>query len=251
MREDLVSRFVTKENKTRAASNAKATANRVALGQPVLTKLYARLWAVRRAILLYLAVLVAGWAVGEYVLDMTIPEIPQMDEPVIQKMVFGAVVVFVLAAAIPFVPGAEVGFALLLIFGAQAALIVYVGMVGALLLSFGVARIVPMPVLSRLAHWLGLKRAAGLVDESANIPRSQRADVISHKLQGQFGKMMLKNRYVLLAVLLNMPGNTLLGGGGGLAFLAGNSGLYRPWPYLVTVLIAVAPFPLLFVLIGR
>lgn len=216
-----------------------------------MSKLFARFWATRRAILFYVVLLAAGWAMGEYVLDITIPEIPQMNEPVIQKMVIGAVIVFVLSAAIPFVPGAEVGFALLLIFGAQAALIVYAGMVGALLLSFGVARLVPLQVMSDLAHWLRLQRAASLVDEIAQTPLSQRADTILRRLEGQFGKKVLQNRYVLLAVLLNMPGNSLLGGGGGLAFLAGISGLYRPWAFLVTVLIAVAPFPLLFVLMGR
>ena len=58
----------------------------------------------------------------------------------------------------------------------------------------------------------------------------------------------MRNRYVVLALLFNMPGNSVLGGGGGIAFIAGLSGRYRFWAYLLSVLIAVAPFPLLFLL---
>jgi hypothetical protein len=46
-------------------------------------------------------------------------------------------------------------------------------------------------------------------------------------------------------VALNLPGNTLLGGGGGIALMAGLSGLYPMPAYLTTVAIAVAPVPLL------
>ena len=65
-------------------------------------------------------------------------------------------VAFVILAAIPFIPGAEIGFALLLLFGGQVAPLVYLGMVGALILSFVVARMVPASVLARVLGWLGL-----------------------------------------------------------------------------------------------
>lgn len=56
---------------------------------------------------------------------------------------------------------------------------------------------------------------------------------------------LLRHRYLALAVALNLPGNTLLGGGGGIALMAGLSGLYPMPAYLTTVAIAVAPVPLL------
>ena len=174
-----------------------------------------------------------------------------MNEPLIHRLVMGSLIVFILAAAIPFVPGAEIGFALLLMFGGKAAPIVYFGMVGALVLSFMVASFVPLPVLSRFAKWLRLKRAAEFVDELANTRPKNRASVISGKLDSRFGDMMLKNRYVVLALLLNLPGNSVFGGGGGLAFMAGISGLYKFWAYLISVLFAVAPFPLIFLMLGR
>lgn len=173
-----------------------------------------------------------------------------MNEPLIHRLVMGSLIVFIFAAAIPFVPGAEIGFALLLMFGGKASPIVYFGMVGALVLSFTVASFVPLPVLARFAQWLRLKRTAEFVNELANTLPQNRASVVSEKLDSRFGDVMLKNRYVVLALLLNLPGNSVLGGGGGLAFMAGISGLYKFWAYLISVLIAVAPIPLMFLALG-
>jgi hypothetical protein len=46
-------------------------------------------------------------------------------------------------------------------------------------------------------------------------------------------------------VLINLPGNMLVGGGGGIALVAGMTRLFS-WPaFLLTVAVAVAPVPLL------
>lgn len=205
-----------------------------------------RLWSFRLALAIYAILLAAGWGAGELLLGMTVPELRPMNEPMIHRMVMGALVLFVVMAAIPFVPGAEIGFALLLMFGGQASGIVYAGMVGALLLSFTVARFVPLSLLSQLTASLRLAGAARFFDLLASMPAEERSRFISDRLDGQFSSTLLKNRYLALAILLNVPGNSLLGGAGGLAFMAGVSGLYRFWPYLLSVLIAVAPIPLIF-----
>ncbi|MGB3315212.1 MAG: hypothetical protein WBB85_12430, partial [Albidovulum sp.] len=57
--------------------------------------------------------------------------------------------------------------------------------------------------------------------------------------------------YVLLALLINLPGNSLLGGGGGILLLAGMSRLFSPLATLATVAIAVAPVPILVYLMGE
>ena len=205
-----------------------------------------RLWSFRLALAIYAILLAAGWGAGELLLGMTVPELRPMNEPMIHRMVMGALVLFVVMAAIPFVPGAEIGFALLLMFGGQASGIVYAGMVGALLLSFTVARFVPLSLLSQLTASLRLAGATRFFDLLASMPAEERSRFISDRLDGQFSSTLLKNRYLALAILLNVPGNSLLGGAGGLAFMAGISGLYRFWPYLLSVLIAVAPIPLIF-----
>lgn len=203
-----------------------------------------RLWTARRALAFYALLLGAGWLAGTFLKDLAIPEMRPMNEPLIHRIVMGALLVFVLAAAIPFVPGAEIGFALLLLFGAQAAALVYIGMVGALLLAYCTARLIPLGALSAAAGWLRLNRVSKFFQNLAETPPDQRHHLISETYSGKFTRAALRNRYLLLALVLNMPGNSVLGGGGGLAFLAGISGLYRFWPTLAAVLIAVAPVPL-------
>lgn len=94
-----------------------------------------RLWVKRRIIAIYAVLLLCGWLIGGVLREITIPEMRAMNEPAIHSMVMGAFALYVILAAIPFVPGAEIGFTLLLIFGAQAAPLVYFGMVGSLVVS--------------------------------------------------------------------------------------------------------------------
>jgi len=171
-----------------------------------------------------------------------------MNEPAIHKIVTTALLVYVLTAAIPFVPGAEIGFVLLIFFGGRAAPVVYIGMVGALLLSYSVARLVPTQVLSRILAGLGLARAGALVAELAACDADARWHLIEERVRTPLVRRVLHNRYLLLAVLLNLPGNSLIGGGGGLAFAAGLSRTIAFWPFVAVVLIAVLPVPLIFLL---
>ena len=54
---------------------------------------------------------------------------------------------------------------------------------------------------------------------------------------------LLKRRYLVLAVLLNLPGNALIGGGGGLAMVAGMSRLYSFPAYFLLISVAILPGP--------
>lgn len=51
---------------------------------------------------------------------------------------------------------------------------------------------------------------------------------------------------LMIAVTLNLPGNVLIGGGGGIGLIAGMSGLC-PFPkYILFVSLAITPLPILF-----
>jgi len=204
------------------------------------------LWAKRKAIAFYGLLLMGGWFLGDVLKDLTVPEMRPMNEPMIHRIVMTAFVAFVILAAIPFIPGAEIGFALLLLFGGQVAPLVYLGMVGALILSFVVARMVPAAVLARVLGWLGLQRAAAFLTEFDAAAPDERMEKLSLVVPAKLGRRLHRQRHLLLAIALNTPGNSLLGGGGGLAFIAGTSGLFTFWPYLAVVLCAVAPVPLFF-----
>lgn len=207
-----------------------------------------RLWAKRKAIVFYGLLLFGGWFLGEALTELTVPEMRPMNEPMIHRIVMAAFVAFVVLAAIPFVPGAEIGFALLLLFGGKVAPLVYLGMVGALVVSYVIARLVPSSILGRSLGWLGLKKAANFISELDNSHPSERLSMLSRIMPSKIGQKLLRNRYALFAVALNTPGNSLLGGGGGLAFVAGASRLFSFWPFLAIVACAVLPVPLFFLL---
>jgi hypothetical protein len=57
---------------------------------------------------------------------------------------------------------------------------------------------------------------------------------------------LLKHRYLVIALMLNLPGNALIGGGGGIGLIAGMSRLYSFPRYLLLVSVAITPLPLLF-----
>jgi len=47
-------------------------------------------------------------------------------------------------------------------------------------------------------------------------------------------------------LVLNLPGNSLVGGGGGIAFIAGLSGMFSYIGFILAIAIAVAPVPVFF-----
>lgn len=149
-------------------------------------------------------------------------------------------VCYVLLLAIPFVPGAELGFFLLLLFGADIVPHVYFATIAGMMLSFSVGRLIPHYRVVAALSSLGLHRLA------ARLELANSNDLFTGS--GWFGRM-LKYRYPALGLVINTPGNTVLGGGGGLGLAAGASRLYSPLGYLVTVMIAVSPVPLGFLII--
>jgi hypothetical protein len=58
------------------------------------------------------------------------------------------------------------------------------------------------------------------------------------------GKWVIGHRYILLAILINLPGNSFVGGGGGILLIAGLSRLFSYPAVLLTLVVATAPVPL-------
>ena len=56
---------------------------------------------------------------------------------------------------------------------------------------------------------------------------------------------LLRHRYLAVAVAFNVPGNALVGGGGGIALAAGLSGLFQAPRFVAMVCLAISPIPLL------
>ncbi len=160
-------------------------------------------------------------------------------------LILYALILYALLLALPFVPGVEVGLLILAMQGPGAALPVYLATLAGLGLAYGAGRWLPPRWIAGTLADLGLGRAAALVDRAADLPPEARLALLRDRLPARLGVALAGWRYLLLAAALNVPGNWLLGGGGGLMLVAGLTGVFRPGATLLTVALAVAPVPLL------
>ena len=159
-------------------------------------------------------------------------------------------VTYALMLALPFVPGVEIGLALMMVEGAWMAPVVYAATIAGLMLAFAAGRMIPPAALGQAARRFGLRRAAAAIDRLAPLGREARLGLIAAGLPRWLPAWVLRYRYVMLAVLVNLPGNMILGGGGGILLLAGLSGLYAPAATLLALIVAVLPVPLAVGLLG-
>lgn len=156
----------------------------------------------------------------------------------------GGGLLYILLLSLPFVPGVEMGVLLMCVFGKAGIVFVYFATVAGLSLAFLAGRLLPGKWLESCLYKLGFsqncdkpgKAIDGLVN---HLSRSRKPG--QNRLRA-FGS---KYRYLAIAVLFNMPGNYLIGGGGGIAFVCGISRRISWKWFFLTALVAVAPVPLL------
>lgn len=171
-------------------------------------------------------------------------------EPYLHAMVLGLALLYVLLMATPFMPGIEIGLTLMILLGSKGALLIYLCTLVALSISFMLGRILPPRILWHMLDWLHLQRAGNLVRQLEPLDSAARLKLLNDKIPPAFAPFLLEHRYLAIAALLNLPGNALIGGGGGIGVVVGMSRLV-PFPgYLALVAAAVAPVPLWFWLHG-
>lgn len=159
-------------------------------------------------------------------------------------LLFLALVLYAMLIALPFMPGIEVGVAILMIEGAQSAPFVYIATVAGLMTAYLIGRFFPMPILQRTFARMGLKRASAFVGEICNAPPEERLAKQRALLPKWLGRITVDYRYVAIGILLNVPGTFAIGGGGGILLVAGLSRLFNGWLMLLTLMIATLPVPL-------
>jgi len=140
--------------------------------------------------------------------------------------------IYVVLIAVPFVPGAEIGLALMVVFGAVMAWPVYIATVLALSIAFAVGRLA-----SQHRHPQSYRGAGPTSDALARFAQRLRAR--------RWLQPLLRFRWLAVVVLINMPGNTVIGGGGGVAMAIGYSRAFTYPAFLACAAIAVAPVPAL------
>jgi hypothetical protein len=201
-------------------------------------------------LLVVIAVLLLAVYLSGRVKDALGFEVMPHNEAWMHKMILLGLLSYVVLTALPFVPGAEIGMTLLTVFGAQMAPYIYLATILSLLLAYGAGRLVSLEATARFVKRLRMPKVSGFLESLAAIPREDRPQMLVTSTGHPALKRLARFRYVALAVLINVPGNALFGGGGGLSFVSGLSGVFTlPW-FLLTIAIAVLPVPLAIFVFG-
>lgn len=165
------------------------------------------------------------------------------------KLVEWAVVIgvaaYVFLMATPFVPGIEIGLALMMLLGWPGIVLVYICTLLALSISFLIGGYIPAEWLGALLRWLRLSRAEELLKAFDATPPERRLDLVARNASTKMIPAVTRHRYLVLGALLNLPGNTVIGGAGGIAMLAGMSRLYTFPKYLALISAAALPGPII------
>jgi hypothetical protein len=163
----------------------------------------------------------------------------------LSSLLLVVVLVYAILIAIPFVPGIEIGVSLMMIRGAEIAPVVYLATILGLMTAFLAGRFMSYDWLYRIFSDLRLRRACRFLEGTKYLNRRQRLEVLREGMPIWLGKYAINFRYLTLGLLINLPGNSLIGGGGGICLMAGLSRLFTPWVVIVTIAVAVSPVPLL------
>lgn len=197
-----------------------------------------------------LLIVAANFVAGEIANVLSI-EIRPSSEDLVHRIIMASAVGYAILLAIPFVPGVEVGLAIIGVLGPQIVPLIYLCTLAGLTMSFLLGRLVSVQSLSRLLDDLRLTRASELLRNVEPMDMETRLTFLVQKAPSRIVPVLLRHRYIALAIALNLPGNFLIGGGGGIAMTAGVSGLYSTTGYIATIVIAVSPVPLAILVLGE
>lgn len=194
--------------------------------------------------LLVLAVILLLNLAGTWIGHLVNFQIFPRHEAMLQTMVIAAIVIYVLLMAIPFMPGIEVGIAVMWMLGAKSALLIYLCTLLALSISYAVGKYFPLRLVHTFLQWLYLDRASDLVHQLEPLGPQERLDFLNAKAPTRIAPFLLRHRYLAIAIILNLPGNSLIGGGGGIGLVVGMSRVIPFHKYFITVALSVLPVPL-------
>jgi len=200
-------------------------------------KFYFRLFFVI-TILIIIAIWMDSWIRGELGVGEKIVEIARGRWGT-GVLVTGGLI-YILLLSLPFVPGVELGVLLMCAFGKEGIVFVYFSTIVGLSLAFLMGHMVPKKWVESLLKKLGFSQTSG--KQSDEIV-SMLDNFLRHKKW--LRALILNYRYLVIGVLFNMPGIYLIGGGGGISLVCGISrNISFKW-FLLTVVLAVSPVPLL------
>lgn len=202
-----------------------------------------------RRILVVALALGGLYLLGQFITDLVVRQFDLVmhvrSEPMFHRLILLAGAVYMLLLAVPFMPGVEIGITMILVLGPKICFLVYVCTVFALIPPFLIGRLIPARHCVRVLAFLGLDKMRAIMEGLAPLTGEDRLAFLIKNAPNRMTPFLLRHRFIALAIAINLPGNSLIGGGGGIAMLAGVTGLYPLPAYVLTVAIAVAPVPLL------
>ncbi len=217
---------------------------------PVVQRLGVSLAPLLTIAVLVATVLGANYVAREFAAALDL-ELRPSNEDLVHRVLMTASVMYAILIAVPFVPAVEIALSMIAVFGPPVVLLVYVCTLVGLSLSYFAGRLIPCRTLSRLLHELHLRRAGDLVARLEPMDTAARLAFLVESSPTRIVPLLLRHRYLALAVALNVPGNFLIGGGGGIALTAGVSRLFSPVGFLLTIALAMSPVPLAVLIFGR
>jgi hypothetical protein len=203
----------------------------------------------RLRLLIKIAVIVGLAALLNYGGHLVVAKIefqfwPEHEHMVI-TVLWVSILVYVLLMALPFAPGVELGLALMMVLGPKGIVLVYFCTLLSLSLSFIVGRLIPLRVLAGLLGWLHLQNARNLLIRLEPLNAEEKLDCLLKSAPLRIIPFLVRHRYLMIALILNLPGNALVGGGGGVGVIAGMSGLYPFLNFFLLISLSILPLPLL------
>jgi hypothetical protein len=153
-------------------------------------------------------------------------------------------IIYSLLLSLPFVPGVELGILLMCVSGKEGIVFVYLATVAGLSLAFLIGRLIPRRWIDSGLVALGGARSCS--SQSGEVERmAECVSAVGKHIPSWLKSYLVKYRYLTIAILVNMPGNYIVGGGGGIAIACGTSRRFSWKGFLVTIVLAVSPVPIL------
>ena len=202
-------------------------------------------------LLLFVFLIIAGNYLSQWIADSLDFEITPVNEFTVHRIIIISMIAYIVLMAIPYVPGAEIGLGFMMILGPKIVPLIYLCTLVSLFLGFMIGRFIPEKSIIKFLHDMHLRKASLFLTELEGLDSQRRFNLLLERSPTVFVPFLLRYRYLALLFIINMPGNIVVGGGGGIAMSAGMSRLFTPPRYLVTIAIAVSPIPLFLLVFGE
>ena len=130
---------------------------------PVNVRAFGNYWPVLLKLGCLVLLILAANVVADLVVEALNFEIRPSNEDLVHRTIVTAAIAYVLLIAVPFVPGVEIGVALIGVFGPPIVFLVYLCTLTGLALSFLIGRLIPARFLIVLFDSFKLHRLGGLL----------------------------------------------------------------------------------------